>query len=157
MQVKTKKTQLEPKEYVKLAFVNLVKSFWWALVIPVVFSAGTFIDGDMWWWITGLIILAILVIGAILVLFSITKNEQFAIMFKKVSYMIDGRNFSIMLNAKQGSQIPWTQIQKVEQVGNDFIFYLNRAHLIKIPEKAFNNMNDMKFTRALLEKKGLLK
>ena len=71
--------------------------------------------------------------------------------------MIDGRNFSIMLNAKQGSQIPWTQIQKVEQVGNDFIFYLNRAHLIKIPEKAFNNMNDMKFTRALLEKKGLLK
>lgn len=157
MQVKTKKTQLEPKEYIKLAFVNLVKSFWWALVIPVVFALGTFIDGDMGWWIGGLVLLVILIGGAIGVLFAITRNEQFAIMFKKVSYQIDSRFFSIMLNAKQGSQIPWAQIQNVEQKGNDFVFYLNRAHLIKIPEKAFNNVNDVKFTKALLEKKGYLK
>ena len=157
MQVKTRKTQLEPKEYVKLAFMNLAKSFWWVLAIPVVFAMGTFIEGDSGWWIAGLVMLIIVVGGAIGVLFYITKNEQFAIMFKKVSYQIDGRFFSIMLNAKQGSQIPWAQIQNVEQVGTDFIFYLNRAHLIKIPEKAFNNLNDIKFTKALLEKKGYLK
>jgi len=156
MIVKTKKTQLKAKDYIQLAFVNLVKSFWWALAIPFVLVLGTFLEPSHGWWITSLVLLIILVGGTLLVLFSITKNDQFKIMFQKVAYQIDGRSFSIMLNAKQGSQIAWDQIQKVENKGNDFVFYLNRAHLIKIPEKAFNNANDIKFTKALLERKGLL-
>lgn len=157
MIVKTKKTQLEKKAYIKLAFKNLVRIYWWVLLIPVVFSLGYFIEQSNGWWITSLVLLILVVGLAYGVLFSVTRNEQFGIMFQKVSYQIDGRAFSIMLNAKQGSQVPWDQIKRVEENNNDFTFYLNIAHLIFIPQKAFNNTNDIKFTRALLQKKGLLK
>lgn len=157
MIVKTKKTQLGKKAYISLAFKNLIKIYWWVLLIPVVFSLGYFIEQSNGWWITGLVLLVLVVGLAYGVLFSVTRNEQFAIMFQKVSYQIDGRAFSIMLNAKQGSQVPWDQIKRVEESNNSFTFYLNIAHLILIPEKAFNNTNDIKFTRALLQKKGLLK
>jgi len=62
-----------------------------------------------------------------------------------------------MMNARQGSQIPWAQIQKVENNGEGFIFYMNRVNFIFIPEKAFNSNNDINFVKALLNKKGLLK
>ena len=92
-----------------------------------------------------------------LFLWALTQNEQSAMLFQKMAYHIDGRSFNLMMNARQGSQIPWAQIQKVETNGEGFIFYMNRVNFIFIPEKAFNSNNDINFVKALLNKKGLLK
>ena len=157
MIVKTKKTQLDKKEYIKLAFENLVKSFWWALLIPVVWCLFHFIAPSIWWFITALIMLVILVGGTLILLWSITKNSQFEMLFQKYWYQIDSRSLTLMINAKQGSPIQWNQIQRVEIKNNDFILYMNRATMFVIPEKAFNNPNDYKFTKSILQKKGLMK
>ena len=157
MIVKTKKTQLNQKDFIKMAFENLVKSFWWALLIPVAWCMFYFLAPSKWWFITGGILLVLLVGLTILLLYSVTKNEQFAMLFQKVSYHIDSRSLTIMLNPKQGSPIQWNQIQRAEEKDNSFILYMNRVTMISLPEKAFNSQNDIKFTRLLLTKKGLLK
>jgi YcxB-like protein len=157
MIVKTKKTQLDKKEYIKLAFENLVKSFWWALVIPFVWCLFYFAAPSMWWFITGAIMLVILVGGTYLLLWTITKNAQFEMLFQKYAFHIDSRSLTLMVNAKQGSPLQWSQIQRVELKNNDFVLYMNRATMFVIPEKAFANPNDYKFTKSIMEKKGLFK
>lgn len=157
MIVKTKKVQLQKKDFIKLAFDNLLKEFWWALLIPAAWCLFYILQPSQWWFITAGIMYVLLFGLTWLLLFSVTKNEQFEMLFQKVSYHIDSRNLTIMLNAKQGSPIQWKQIQRIDQKGNDFIFYMNRITMICIPEKAFNNKNDINFTRSMLQKKGLLK
>ena len=157
MIVKTKKVQLQKKEFIKLAFENLVKSSWWVLLIPVAWALFYVIQPNKWWFISAAIMYVLIFGLTYLLLFSVTRNEQFDMLFQKVSYHIDSRTLTIMLNAKQGSPIQWNQIQRVEQKGNDFVFFMNRVTMISIPEKAFNNKNDISFTRAMLQKKGLLK
>lgn len=157
MIVKTKKTQISKKDYIKIAYMNLVKSFWWVLLIPVVFSLFYFIDNANGFWITGLVLLVLVLGLGYLGIWALTKQEQSAMLFQKMAYHIDGRSFSLMMNARQGSQIPWNQIQKVENNGEGFVFYMNRVSFIFIPEKAFNSTSDINFVKALLNKKGLLK
>ncbi len=157
MIVKTKRTQLEKKEYIKLAYENLLKSFWWALLVPVAWCLFYFLAPSIWWLITGAILLMILLGGTYLLLWAITKNAQFEMLFQKYSYQIDSRMLTLMINAKQGSPIQWSQIQRVEIKNNDFILYMNRATMFVIPEKCFNNPNDYKFTKSIIEKKGLIK
>ena len=157
MIIKTKKTQLDRKEYIKLAFENIVKSFWWALTIPFAWCLFYFLSPSMWWFITAGIMLVILIGGTYLLLWTISKNEQFEMLFQKYVYHIDSKSLTLMINAKQGSPIQWSQIQRVELRNNDFVLYMNRATMLVIPEKAFNNPNDYKFTKLIIEKKGLFK
>jgi hypothetical protein len=157
MVIKTKKTQLDRKEYIKLAFENIVKAFWWALTIPFAWCLFYFLAPSMWWFITAGIMLVILVGGTYLLLWTISKNQQFEMLFQKYVYHIDSKSLTLMINAKQGSPIQWSQIQRVEIRNNDFILYMNRATMLVIPEKAFNNPNDYKYTKLIIEKKGLFK
>ena len=66
MIVKTKKTQLEKRVYIKLAFENIVASFWWALIIPAVWSLFYFVAPSKWWLITAAIMYVILIGGTFL-------------------------------------------------------------------------------------------
>jgi hypothetical protein len=157
MIVKTKKTQLAKKEYIKIAFENLVKSFWWALLIPIAWCLFYFASPSKWWFITALIMYVILIGGAYLLIWAVTKNAQFDMLFQKYFYQIDSRNLTLMINDKQGSPIQWSQIQRVEMKNNDFVLYMNRMTMLVIPEKAFNNPNDYKFAKMVIEKKGLFK
>jgi hypothetical protein len=157
MIVKTKKTQLDRKAYIKLAYENLIKSFWWVLLIPVAWLLFYFLSPSKWWLITAVIMFVVLLGGSYLLIWAVTKNDQFGMLFQKYWYHIDSRQLMLMINDKQGSPIQWSQIQRVEIKDNNFILYMNRMTMLVIPEKAFNNPNDYKFTKSIIEKKGLLK
>jgi hypothetical protein len=157
MIVKTKKTQLDRKEYISLAFKNLVKAFWWVLLIPIAWCLFYFLAPSKWWLITAAIMYVVVVGGTYALIWAMTKNSQFEMLFQKYWFQIESRTLTLMVNAKQGSPIQWTQIQRVELRNNDFILYMNRMTMFVIPEKAFNNPNDYKFTKSIIEKKGLFK
>jgi YcxB-like protein len=162
MTVKTRKYQLPAKTYINLGMANILKTQWW---LPVAIFFGIIVLNLLLnlvyrnYWIY---ILAPVATGGYFLFWYIqfygaTQLERSKILFEKFSYEIDSRFILMKVNQKEGMQINWDMIKSAVKRKDDFILTISKAQFIQLPFKIFNSDNDVRFTEALLKKKGLIK
>lgn len=158
MIIKTKKYQLEHSTYKKFALENVVRSWWWAFLVPLAMcTIYAFFPKQIWIPITA-VVLTGLYIGFWWIQFSgVIYMEQSKMLFDKLSYQVDSRQIVVMLNAKQGMPIPWEKIQDAKMGKDYFLLIVSKAQLIHLPFKVFNSQNEVKFVESILKRKGLIK
>ena len=157
MLIKTKKYQLDKKKYVNIAMNGALKTSWWFLLIPVaILIASPFLPG-MYWFIA----LGVIVFGGYFLFWwiqftGLTQMEQGEMMFNKYTYEISSQQILMKVSAKQGMPIKWDQIKNAIVAKDGFILYLSKAQLFYFPFKIFNNDNEIKFLKSILERKKLV-
>lgn len=157
MIVKTKKYKLPTKTYIWVAFKSVLKEQWWVSLIYLAICAGYFLAPSHWW-ITGASIALVLYILFWLIQFAgVTQLEQGKFLFEKLSYEISSQQIMLKLNAKQGMPMKWEQIKRAQRGKDHFTFFLSKAQLIYLPDKAFKTENEIKFVEAILKRKGYIK
>lgn len=159
MIVKTKKTQLEKNTYIKLALVSALLQFWYAIPVPFVIGAIAFAYPKYWvWFVVIAVVVAILYVLFWLVQFvGVTQLPQNKLLFDKMYYEIDSRHILLKINAKEGMQLNWDQIIKAKKGKDYFVLFVSIAQMVYLPYKIFNSENEIKFTEAILKRKGLIK
>lgn len=157
MLIKTKKYQLNKKKYVSIAMKGAIRSTWWFLLIPLaILGASPFLPGTGWFIALGLVISGGFFLFWWIQFTGLTQMEQGEMMFNKYNYEISSQQILMKINTKQGMPIRWDQI-KSATIGKDaFILYLSKAQLFHFPFKIFNNDNEIKFLKSILERKNLL-
>lgn len=157
MLVKTKKYKLETGTYIKLGLINVIKQQWWVFLIALVICCGYFFAPSAWWFIGVGIALILYFLFWIIQFAGVTQLEQTKVLFQKLSYEITSQQVLIKLSARQGMPIKWDQIKRA-WVGKDyFVLVVNKAQLIHLPFRIFNNDNERKFVESILRRKGFIK
>ena len=157
MNVKTKKYGLEPKTYRGLAMGKVIRELWWVFLIPAAFSCLTIVFNEAWYAIGASIVTILYLLFWYIQFTGISQLEQYKMLFEKMTYEINSQQLLMKLNSKQGMPVKWDQIKAAEMKKDYFLLSLNRAHLVHLPFKIFNNQNDIKFVESVLKRKGLLK
>jgi hypothetical protein len=156
---KTKKYQVPLNTYVKIGMMNVIKQWWWAFAVPVVFIILGFIIGGGW--ALGLSITA-LVVTILYLLFwgvqfyGLSQVPQGKILFERLSYEFEQKQIKILKTQKEGMMMPWENIKKVTKTKDAFILKLSLVQYIHLPFDLFQTENDLKFTEKLFERKGLV-
>ena len=78
-------------------------------------------------------------------------------MFNKYSYEITSQQIMMKVSSKQGMPIKWDQIKSAIVRKDGFVLYLSKAQLFYFPFKIFNNDNEVKHAKSILERKGIIK
>ncbi|UII22768.1 YcxB family protein [Fulvivirga ligni] len=157
MIVKTKKYKLESNTYIKLGLLNVLKQQWWVFLIALAICAGYFWIPNMWWIIGATIALVLYILFWVIQFAGVTQLEQTKMLFEKLSYEINSQQILIKLNPRQGMPIKWDQV-KSASIGKDhLLLIINKAQLIHLPFKIFNNDNERKFVESILKRKKLVK
>ncbi len=157
MLVKTRNYRMEKKDYIRLAFKNVLRQQWWVGLIVVAICLGFIWVQSIWWFIAAAIGAGIYLLFWWLQFYGVTQLEQGKMLFERYSYEITSQQILMKLNAREGMPIKWDQIKKAE-VGKDaFLLYINKAQLIHLPYKIFNTENEKKFVQSVLRTKGLTK
>lgn len=154
MIVRTKKFQMNKSDYIKKGFFNLILEQWWVLLIYFAICCMNFIIPSVWWIIGGSIALFLYLIFWLIQFFGVTQVEQSSYMFDKLSYEISSSQIMMKLNNKQGMPIKWDTIKKVKIQKDGFLFKLNIVQFIIFPFKVFNNENEIRFLKSILNRKG---
>lgn len=184
MIVKTKKYALDQKTYINIALRQWVKDNWKWLLIPlalialniILYATGVF--NHYWPAIVILLLTILYVLFWAVQITGIAQMEQSKALFQKYIYEIDSRQILMRINAKEGGILRWNQIDSVIKDKEAYIFFLNnaeamanvkaswiaktvtkglaKAQFIYLPFNIFTSDNDLRFTDALLKRKGLL-
>lgn len=159
MIVKTKKTQLEKNTYIKIGLISALLQYWYAIPVPFLIGAIAFAYPKYWvWFVVIAVVVAILyVLFWVIQFVGVTQLPQNKLMFDKMWYEIDSRFILLKINAREGMQLNWDQIKKAQKGKDYFVLFVSIAQIVHLPFKSFNSENDIKFTEALLKRKGLLK
>ncbi len=184
MIVKTKKYALDQKTYVNIALRQWVKDNWkWAFVplalilLNVVLSL-TNVYPNYWIYIVIILLTVLYVLFWAVQITGISQMEQSKALFDKYVYEIDSRQILMRINAKEGGILKWSQIDSAIKDKEAYILFLNnadamanvkaswiaktvtkglaKAQFIYLPFSIFTSENDLRFTDALLKRKGLL-
>lgn len=156
MIVKTKKFQLDKKQYIKFALSNIIRLQWWVFLLFAATSIVTFIYTKSWWAITP-VILALLYLGFWFIQFyGVTQLKQNQLLFDRLSYQISGQQIVIALDSKHGIPIAWEQIQYGKHGKGYFLLFLSKAQLIYWPYKIFTSHHEIQFVTTLLKRKKLI-
>lgn len=184
MIVKTKKYALDQKKYINIALKQWLRTNWkWGfvplglLVLNVVlYATGVF---DHYWPAIVILLLTILyVLFWAVQITGIAQMEQSKALFQKYIYEIDSRQILMRISAKEGGLLKWDQISSVEKDKEAYILFLDNAEALRnvkanwlartvtkglskaqflyLPYSIFNSDHDLKFTDAILRRKGLL-
>lgn len=78
-------------------------------------------------------------------------------MFERLSYEISSNQLMMKINNKQGMPIKWESIKKVKIQSDGFLFKLNIVQFIIFPFRVFNNENEIRFLKSILNRKGYVK
>lgn len=158
LSIKTKKYQLAPSTYVKLALVEILKQQWWFIAAPLVVAAMGFIfPSAAVWLIVAAVVMVVLYFLFWLIQFAgVTQLPQNKPMFEKMSYELDGRMILMKLNAKQGMQMPWENIKKARKTKDAYLLTISKAQFIHLPFSIFNSEHDIRFAESLLKRKKLI-
>ena len=184
MIVKTKKYALDQKTYINIALRQWLKDNWkWAfvplgLIILNVVLNVTGVYPNIWIYIVIVLLTILYVLFWAVQITGITQMEQSKALFQKYVYEIDSRQILMRINAREGGMLKWDQIGSVIKDKEAYIFFLNneqalqnvkanwiaktvtrglsKAQFLYLPYTIFNSENDLKFTDALLKRKGLL-
>lgn len=158
MIIKTKKVQLEKKNYIKIALVNFMmqkKHLLYALIPLAICAISIFYFS--WWWIVLGVLTAILYVAFWAVQFTgVTMMEQNKPLFEKLMFEIDSRQILMKINEKQGMPIKWDMIKNVVVEKDHYLFFLDKAQFVYLPLKAFNTDNDLNFLKHILKSKKLI-
>jgi hypothetical protein len=184
MIVKTKKYALEQKTYISVALRQWVLQNWkWGFVplglilLNVVLSV-TGVYPNYWIYIVIVLLTILYVLFWGVQITGIAQMEQSKPLFQKYVYEIDSRQILMRINAKEGGILKWNQIGSVEKDKNAYILFLDNAEAMKgmkanwftravtkglakaqflyLPYTIFTSDNDLRFTDALLRRKGFL-
>ena len=154
MNIKTRKYQLAKKTYLKLAFINLLKSQWWVFLMYAAIAAGYFWVPSHWW-ITGASLALLLYALFWLIQFvGISQLEQGKALFEKLSYEINSQQILIKLTSKQGMTLKWDKVKRAKAAKSYFLLTLSKVQIIHLPHKIFNSANEIKFLKTILKRKG---
>ncbi len=184
MIVKTRKYALDQKTYINLALKQWLRDNWKFGLIPlaliilniVLYATGTF---DHYWPAIVILLLTVLyVLFWAVQITGIAQMEQSKALFQKYVYEIDSRQILMRINAKEGGILKWDQISSVNKDKEAYILYLDnaeatrnvkaswiaktvtkglaKAQFLYLPFSIFNSEQDLKFTDAILRRKGLL-
>ena len=89
--------------------------------------------------------------------FGVTQVEQSSYMFERLSYEISSNQLMMKINNKQGMPIKWESIKKVKIQSDGFLFKLNVVQFIIFPFRVFNNENEIRFLKSILNRKGYVR
>ncbi len=157
MLVKTKNYRMEKKDYIRLAFKNVLLQQWWVGLIVIAICLGFIWVQSIWWFIAALLAAGLYLLFWWLQFYGVTQLDQGKMLFERYSYEITSQQILMKLNAREGMPIKWDQIKKA-QVGKDhFLLFINKAQLIHLPFKIFNTENEKKFVQSVMRTKGLIK
>ena len=159
MIAKTKRYELPKKTYINLAMNNVIKKYWWALLIPLAVCLIGIYPAKYWYWwpISAFILLGGYLAFWYIQFYGLTTMEQGKVLFEKMDYEITSQQILMKVNSKQGMPVKWDAIKKVKRTKDGFVFFLSVAQLIYLPEKVFQNESHVKFLDHLLKQKGLTK
>ena len=157
MIVRTKKFQMEKGQYIRKGFYNLLSEQWWVILIYLLLCSMNFYIPSIWWIIGSSIALIIYVLFWLIQFFGVTQVEQSSYMFERLSYEISSNQIMMKINNKQGMPIKWDTVKKVKIQKDCFLFKLNIVQFIIFPYKVFNNENEIRFIKSILNRKGYVK
>ena len=157
MIVRTKKFQMEKGQYIRKGFYNLLLEQWWVILIYLLLCSMNFYIPSIWWIIGSSIALIIYVLFWLIQFFGVTQVEQSSYMFERLSYEISSNQIMMKINNKQGMPIKWDTVKKVKIQKDCFLFKLNIVQFIIFPYKVFNNENEIRFIKSILNRKGYVK
>ena len=112
---------------------------------------------SLWWIIGGSIALFLYLIFWLIQFFGVTQVEQSSYMFERLSYEISSNQLIMKINNKQGMPIKWESIKKVKIQSDGFLFKLNVVQFIIFPFRVFNNENEIRFLKSILNRKGYVR
>jgi hypothetical protein len=148
---------MEKKDYIRLAFKNVLLQQWWVGLIVIAICLGFIWVQSIWWFIAALLAAGLYLLFWWLQFYGVTQLDQGKMLFERYSYEITSQQILMKLNAREGMPIKWDQIKKA-QVGKDhFLLFINKAQLIHLPFKIFNTENEKKFVQSVMRTKGLIK
>jgi len=148
---------MEKKDYIRLAFKNILRQQWWVGLIVIAICLGFIWVQSIWWFIAAATGAGIYLLFWWLQFYGVTQLDQGKMLFERYSYEITSQQILMKLNAREGMPIKWDQI-KSAQIGKDhFLLFINKAQLIHLPFKIFNTENEKKFVQSVLRTKGLTK
>lgn len=157
MLVKTRNYRMEKKDYIRLAFKNVLRQQWWVGLIVIAICLGSLWVFSIWWFIAAAIGAGLYLLFWWLQFYGVTQLDQGKMLFERYSYEITSQQILMKINPREGMPIKWDQI-KSAQVGKDyFLLFINKAQIIHLPFKIFNTVNEKKFVQSILKTKGLTK
>lgn len=146
---------MEKKDYIRLAFKNVLRQQWWVSLIVVALCLPFIWIPSIWWFIAAVVGAGIYLLFWWLQFYGVTQLDQGKMLFERYQYEITSQQILMKLNAREGMPIKWDQIQRA-QIGKDhFLLFINKAQLIYLPFKIFNTENEKKFVQSILKTKGL--
>ncbi len=157
MIIRTKKFQMNKSQYIKKGFFNLLIEQWWVFIIYLGICGMHYFIPSLWWIIGGSIALFLYLIFWLIQFFGVTQVEQSSYMFERLSYEISSNQLMMKINNKQGMPIKWESIKKVKIQSDGFLFKLNVVQFIIFPFRVFNNENEIRFLKSILNRKGYVK
>jgi len=157
MIIRTKKFQMNKSEYIKKGFYNLILEQWWVLIIYLALCGIYYFSPSIWWIVGASIALFIYLIFWLIQFFGVTQVEQSSYMFDRLSYEISSNQIMMKINNKQGMPIKWDTVKKVKIQNDGFLFKLNIVQFIIFPFRVFNNDNEIRFLKSILNRKGYVK
>jgi hypothetical protein len=157
MIVKTKKYQLSTQKYIGMAFKGVIREQWWVFLIYIALFGGYFLAPSIWWFIGPTIALALYFLFWLIQFAGVTQLEQGKFLFQKLGYEITSAQILIKLNPKQGMPMKWDQIKRAVSGKDHFTLYVNKAQMIHLPHRIFNNENEIRFLETVLKRKGYIK
>ena len=157
MIVRTKKFQMGKGQYIRKGFFNLLSEQWWVIFIYLLLCSMNFYIPSIWWIIGSSTALILYVLFWLIQFFGVTQVEQSSYMFERLSYEISSNQIMMKINNKQGMPIKWDTVKKVKIQKDCFLFKLNIVQFIIFPYKVFNNENEIRFIKSILNRKGYVK
>ena len=157
MIIRTKKFQMNKSQYIKKGFFNLLIEQWWVFVIYLAICGMYYFIPSLWWIIGGSIALFLYILFWLIQFFGVTQVEQSSYMFERLSYEISSNQLMMKINNKQGMPIKWESIKKVKIQSDGFLFKLKIVQFIIFPFIVFNNENEIRFLKSILNRKGYVK
>lgn len=155
MKVTTRNYRMEKKDYIRLAFRNVLRQQWWVGLIVIAICLGFIWIQSFWWFVAAALGAGGYLLFWWLQFYGVTQLDQGKMLFERYSYEITSQQILMKLNPREGMPIKWDQI-KSAQVGKDyFLLFINKAQLIHLPFKIFNTENERKFVQSVLKTKGL--
>jgi hypothetical protein len=157
MIIKTKKYELPKNTYIKISLANVLKEQWWVMLIVLALFSGYFWIPSLWWFFGTIIAYTLYLLFWLIQFAGVTQLEQGKLLFEKLSYEITSQQILIKLNTKQGMPMKWEQIKSAKKTKDAYVLRINKAQIIYLPFKIFNNDNERKFLETILKRKELSK
>jgi len=156
--IKTKKYQLDIKDYTKIAMRGTLRKLWWVFLI----SIAIILPGLYWFkalpWLVG--VSALLTSAYVLLMWAFFRNmntlPQGKMLFEKVFYMFDNQGLKVMIKENEGMDLKYEMIKSVQKDASGYTFFLTPVQFFKVPFSVFTSENDQKLAEAMMRRRKMI-